>query len=82
MARDLVDFILKKLVDHPDEIQINSDRSEDGLSLTVDIDESDRGRVIGKGGRTARALRSVVRAAGALNDEQYQLEIADPADTD
>lgn len=77
MSKQLVEYLLGKLVDQPDRVSVKEERDENSLTFFVTVAEEDRGKVIGRGGRTSQALRSVVRAAGALNDDRYQLEIVD-----
>lgn len=73
----LIRYAVKILVENPDEVQTRLVNLDDGVKVVVRVAESDRGRVIGRGGRTARALRSIVQAAGAVVDRRYQVKISD-----
>ena len=74
---NLLSVILKKLVVNTDAIKIDKDdSSRDGLIIyRVTVDENDMGKVIGRQGRTAKSIRSVVRAAAMLNNVRAAVEI-------
>jgi uncharacterized protein len=76
-ARALVELMAKALTDKPSEIEI--DAFDDGPEHVVELGvaEEDMGRVIGKSGRTARALRTILGAAGRKADKQFVLDILD-----
>jgi uncharacterized protein len=76
-ARDTLAFIVKQLVDFPDDVQIEEVEDDQGVVLELSVHPDDVGKVIGKRGRTAKALRALVRAAGALEDEDVTVEILD-----
>ena len=76
-AHDALAFIVKELVDHPDDIRIEEVEDDQGVVLELSVHAEDVGKVIGKRGRTAKALRALVRAAGALDDEDVTVEILD-----
>jgi uncharacterized protein len=76
-ARDTLAFIVKQLVDFPDDVQIEEVEDDQGVVLELTVHPDDVGKVIGKRGRTAKALRALVRAAGALEDEDVTVEILD-----
>ncbi|MBA3434134.1 MAG: KH domain-containing protein, partial [Actinobacteria bacterium] len=65
------------LVDEPDAVRVEREEREDAIVFRLQVAPDDVGKVIGRQGRMARALRSIVRAAGARADERYVLEIAD-----
>ena len=71
----LVEVIAKALVDHPDEVVVT--QKENGKNITVELHvaASDMGKVIGKQGRIAKAIRSVVKASASKNDKKVVLEI-------
>ncbi|HET7309419.1 MAG TPA: KH domain-containing protein [Actinomycetota bacterium] len=62
--RDLLDFLARELVDDPDAVQVEQVDDERGVLLTLRVAQDDMGKVIGRGGRTARAIRIVMKAAG------------------
>ncbi len=63
--KELVELIAKKLVAHPDEVQVTVVESEEGESIELRVNPEDMGRVIGKAGRTAKAIRALVSAAAS-----------------
>ena len=73
--KDLVEVIAKALVDNPDEVVVTE--KEDGKNITVELHVAadDMGKVIGKQGRIAKAIRSVVKAAASREDKQVNVEI-------
>jgi hypothetical protein len=76
-VQSLIEDVADYLLENPSDLDIEVD-SENGTTVyQVSLDTDDRGELIGKGGRTAQALRSVIRASGALRDERYQFEILD-----
>jgi uncharacterized protein len=76
-AENVLRFIAEQLVDHPDAVRIDVDEDERETVLELHVHDEDLGKVIGKRGRTAKALRTLVRAAGALDDENVTVEIVD-----
>jgi uncharacterized protein len=76
-VRDLVDFLVTELVDDPDAVEVTESDDDRGLRFTVHVAPGDMGKVIGKGGRTAKAIRAVVRAAAARRDTNAYVDIAD-----
>jgi predicted RNA-binding protein YlqC (UPF0109 family) len=78
MPRDLLEYLAKALVDKPEAVKVESFDDDDGaLVLELAVDEDDYGHVIGRGGRTAQALRTVVKAAGARQDRRVLIDIVD-----
>jgi hypothetical protein len=65
----------KALVDSPDEVSVTEKEGEDGAVLELRLAPGDLGRVIGKSGRTARSLRTILTAAGVKANKRYTLEI-------
>jgi uncharacterized protein len=74
---ELLEWLARQLVDEPDAVSVESEEREDAVVLRLRVAPDDVGKVIGRQGRIARALRSVVRAAGARADRRYLLEIVD-----
>ncbi|HJQ50669.1 MAG TPA: KH domain-containing protein [Gaiellaceae bacterium] len=75
---DLVAELARRLVDEPDAVRVEEVEEEDGtLLLRLHVAEGDVGKVIGRQGRLARALRTVVRAGGVEAGRRLQLEIVD-----
>jgi len=74
-VRLLVEQIAKALVDAPDEVAVNQVEEDGETVLELEVAENDLGRVIGKQGRTARAFRNLLNAAGVKAHRRYSLEI-------
>jgi predicted RNA-binding protein YlqC (UPF0109 family) len=73
---ELVEFLARQLVDEPDEVRVEREERDDVLVLLLHVAPNDVGKVIGRQGRIARALRAVVRAGGVRENRRVQLEIA------
>ncbi|MBD5546876.1 MAG: KH domain-containing protein [Lachnospiraceae bacterium] len=73
--KELVEVIAKALVDHPDEVIVT--QKEEGKHITIELHvaASDMGKVIGKQGRIAKAIRSVVKAASSKENQRVDVEI-------
>ena len=65
----LVEYIAKSLVDHPEAVRVTRREEEDSVVIELSVDPEDTGKVIGKQGRIAKAIRTVVKAA-SVNDEK------------
>ena len=74
---ELLEWLARRLVDEPDAVRVETEAREDAIVFRLHVAPDDIGKVIGKQGRIARALRSIVRAGGARSEERYVLEIAD-----
>ena len=74
-AKELVEFIAKKLVTHPESVQVRLIEGDGGQTIQLSVDESDMGCIIGKNGRTAKALRTLLYAAATKSQTQVGLEI-------
>ncbi len=73
--KDLLEFIAKSLVDNPDEVNVHQVEGERSLILELKVAEDDMGKVIGKQGRIAKAIRTVVNAAAVKEDKRVIVEI-------
>ena len=73
--KELVEVIAKALVDNPDEVAVTESVKDDEIVLELTVAPSDMGKVIGKQGRIARAIRSVVKAAASKEDKKVIVEI-------
>jgi hypothetical protein len=71
--KDFVEFVVKKLVDHPEDVKVIQVDSEKTVILELSVKEGDLGKVIGKKGRTARALRTLLTAAAAKQGQKRAL---------
>ncbi len=77
MAVELVKFIVSELVDNPSAVVVTSREDGETEIITVCVDDADTGKIIGKQGRIAMAIRTVVKAVGAKNNKKYSVEIVD-----
>ncbi|MCL2459430.1 MAG: KH domain-containing protein [Desulfobulbus sp.] len=75
--KELVEFIAGRLVEHPDRIEVNLQEGEDNLTIELRVAQEDLGKVIGKQGRTARAIRAVLAASKAGDGKRARLEIVE-----
>lgn len=73
--KELVEFVAKSLVDYPDEVNVSEKETEIGLILELKVAQSDLGRIIGKHGRTAKAIRTVLNSASTKRKQKVSLEI-------
>jgi uncharacterized protein len=72
---ELLEFLARRLVDDPDAVRVEQIEEGDSLLLRLHVAEADRGKVIGRQGRIARALRTIVRAGAVRERRRLQLEI-------
>ncbi len=73
--KELVEVIAKSLVDHPDEVVVTEKEDGENLILELKVASQDMGKVIGRQGRIAKAIRSVVKAASTKTDKKVTVEI-------
>ena len=73
--KDLVEYIVKSLVDSPEYVEVNETSGSSVIILEISVGSSDIGKVIGKEGRIANAIRTVVKAAAAKHDKKVTVEI-------
>ncbi len=73
--KEFLDYVARSLVDNPDGIHIDIEERDDQVDLTLAVDETDMGRVIGRDGRIANAIRSLLRVMGARDGRHVELEI-------
>src|SRR5687767_4171613 len=78
--QQFVEYIVKSLVGHPDDVVVDRIIDEKGVLLTLTVHPDDLGRVIGKRGVTAQSLRTLLRAFGTKNDARYNLKIVNNDD--
>jgi uncharacterized protein len=76
--KDLLHYILRSIVDHADEIQIDEKVQEDGyVVLTVHVNQTDMGKVIGKDGKIIKAIRTLIRVVAIREDKKVSVELED-----
>lgn len=74
-----LEYVVKALVDHPQDVKINRTVDEMGVLLTLDVNPEDMGKIIGRSGNTAKAIRTLLRVVGMKNDARVNLKINEPA---
>ena len=76
--QDFLEFIIKALVDHPEDVKVDRKVDEMGVLLSLKLHPEDMGQIIGRGGMTARSIRSLVRIVGLKNHARVNLKIEEP----
>lgn len=76
--QDFLEFAVKALVDNPSDVKVNRTVDEMGVLLTLDVHKDDMGKIIGRAGNTAKALRTLLRVVGMKNDARVNLKINEP----
>jgi uncharacterized protein len=74
-----LEHVIRALVDHPDDIKINRTVDEMGVLMTLDVNPEDMGKVIGRSGNTAKAIRTLLRVVGMKNNARVNLKINEPS---
>ncbi len=75
--KDFLEYVARALVDKPDAVWVEEDEEEDEIILTLGVDPDDMGRVIGRDGRIANAIRSLLRVMATRDGRHVELEIVD-----
>ncbi len=73
-----LDYIVRGLVDHPESVKINRTVDEMGVLLSLDVHPDDMGKIIGRMGNTAKAIRILLRVVGMKNNARVNLKINEP----
>ncbi|MCU0589297.1 MAG: KH domain-containing protein [Syntrophobacteraceae bacterium] len=73
--KELVEYLVKSLAEHPDEVVLISEETDDGVSLELRISPEDLGRIIGKNGNTINAIRTVLQAAASSHKKRAKLDV-------
>lgn len=73
-----LDYVIKGLVDNPSDVKITRTVDEMGVLLTLDVNAADMGKVIGRMGNTAKAIRTLLRVVGMKNNSRVNLKISEP----
>lgn len=76
-ATELVEYLVRAIVDEPDEVEVSEFDEGDELILEIKVAQPDLGRVIGREGRVAKAIRTVARAAGSREDRRISVDIVE-----
>ncbi len=76
--RDFLEMVVKALVDHPENVKVERKVDEMGVLISLDVDPEDMGKIIGRQGNTAKAIRTLLRVVGMKNNARVNLKINEP----
>jgi predicted RNA-binding protein YlqC (UPF0109 family) len=76
--KDLIEYIAKSLVDHPEDVQVRQSGSGSRVRIDLTVSKDDMGRVIGKGGKVANSIRTLLRVAAEREGKQATLDVVEP----
>jgi predicted RNA-binding protein YlqC (UPF0109 family) len=76
--KDLIEYIAKSLVDHPEEVQVRESGAGQRVRIELSVSKDDMGRVIGKGGKVANSIRTLLRVAAEREGKQATLDVVEP----
>jgi uncharacterized protein len=76
-VKELLEYLARELVEDPDAVEVTEKHDDRGTLLSLRVGPDDMGKVIGRGGRTARAIRSVVKVAGIRAGQRVSVEIVE-----
>ena len=76
-ARSVLEHVARSIVDDPEGVAVDVSETRSGIHLSLHVSQSDMGRIIGRRGRTAQALRTLVRAAAARDSQEASVDIVD-----
>lgn len=77
LSKSVLEYLANAIVDEPDGVEVHVDERRNGVELSLHVAPDDMGKIIGRRGRVAQAIRTVVRAAGAKEGIEAQVEIVD-----
>ncbi len=80
--QEFVDYVVKAIVDHPEDVRSERTVDEMGVLITLSVHPEDMGQIIGKEGRTAKSLRTLLRVLGAKTNARVNLKIEEPEDSE
>jgi predicted RNA-binding protein YlqC (UPF0109 family) len=80
--QQFLEFVIKALVDNPNDVKVRRTVDEMGVLLTLAVNKDDMGKVIGRSGATAKAIRTILRVVGMKNDARVNLKIEEPEGSD
>jgi len=78
LDQQFLEYVVKALVDNPDDVKINRTVDEMGVLLTLSVHKDDMGKVIGRSGQTAKAIRTILRVVGMKMQARVNLKIEEP----
>lgn len=76
--QEFLDYVVRSLVDTPDAVKTDRKVDEMGVLITLKVDPADMGKIIGRNGQTAKAIRSLLRVVGIKNNARVNLKIEEP----
>jgi predicted RNA-binding protein YlqC (UPF0109 family) len=76
--KELIEFIAKSLVDHPEDVQVSESGSGSRVRIELSVSKDDMGRVIGKSGKVANSIRTLLRVAAEREGKQATLDVMEP----
>ncbi len=76
--QEFLEYIIKNLVDNPNDVKVDRKVDEMGVLMTLDINPADMGKIIGRQGNTAKAIRTLLRVVGMKNNARVNLKINEP----
>ncbi len=76
--QEFLEFIVKTLVDHPEDVKVDRKVDEMGVLITLDVNPEDMGKIIGRQGNTAKAIRTLLRVVGMKHNARVNLKINEP----
>lgn len=76
--KDFLEMVVKALVENPNDVAVERNIDERGVLLTLKVNSADMGKIIGKQGQTAKALRTLLRIVGNMNNSRVNLKIFEP----
>jgi predicted RNA-binding protein YlqC (UPF0109 family) len=76
--QQFLEYVIKALVDNPQDVKINRTVDEMGVLMTLEVGAADMGKVIGRSGNTAKAIRTLLRVVGMKNNSRVNLKINEP----
>ena len=76
--QQFLEYVIKALVDNPTDVKINRTVDEMGVLMTLEVNPADMGKVIGRSGNTAKAIRTILRVVGMKNNSRVNLKINEP----
>jgi predicted RNA-binding protein YlqC (UPF0109 family) len=80
--KDFIEYIVKHIVDNPDDVKVTRSVDEMGVLITLRVHKDDMGKIIGKDGKTAKSIRILLRVIGSKNNARVNLKIVEPDGTE
>ena len=78
IMKDLIEYIAKSLVEHPEDVQVRQSGGGSRVRIELSVSKDDMGRVIGKGGKVANSIRTLLRVAAEREGKQATLDVVEP----